>query len=164
MKKVLLAAIAVFSFGFSNAQDVNFGVKAGLMASSYDYGATTYYGYGSIGGSNASDAGAFAGGFVDFAITDKFRLQPEVLLTIVPDNLGLSVPVMLKYSFFEKFYAMAGPGLNYSFDAISDEFSPSLNLGASYDIMENLFVDARADIGISGYLGTNILAGVGYRF
>jgi len=39
-----------------------------------------------------------------------------------------------------------------------------LNLGASYDIMENLFVDARADIGISGYLGTNILAGVGYRF
>ena len=29
MKKVLLSAAAIFAFGFANAQEVKFGVKAG---------------------------------------------------------------------------------------------------------------------------------------
>lgn len=143
----------VLAINCANAQDLTFGVKAGAMAISYD---------NSVGGS--SDTGFYAGGFVDFALTDKFRLEPTFLVTILPDNKGISVPILVKYSFFEKFYAKAGPGINYSFDAKNDAFSPSFDLGASYDILENLFVDARADFGLSGYLANTISVGAGYRF
>lgn len=102
------------------------------------------------------------------SLVDAFRIQPEFNVSFVPDNnygyIAVSVPVMVKYSFFDKFYAMAGPALNFAVDADSDQFSPSFNLGASYDLMEDFYVELRGDIGITGYLGHNINAGVGYRF
>lgn len=153
MKRLSVIVMFVLSINYAQAQDFTFGVKAGLMATSYD---------NSVGGS--SDTGFYAGGLVDFALTDKFRIEPAILFTALPDNKGLTVPVLVKYSFFEKFYAEAGPGINYSFDAKRDAFSPSFDLGASYDILENLFVDARADFGLSGYLSNNISVGAGYRF
>ena len=180
MKKALLTTLAIFAFAFTNAQDMRFGVKAGLFASSYDgvglhrddngiYG-NDYYDYYGLGGaydSNTSNVGFYAGGLLEIGIADKFKLQPELTFSIVPGNdgyLAANVPVLVKYSFFDKFYAMAGPALNYAIDGDDDQFSPSFDLGASYDLMENFYVEVRADIGLSGYLGTNLNAGVGYRF
>ncbi|HMI06957.1 MAG TPA: hypothetical protein VK528_05400 [Flavobacterium sp.] len=180
MKKVLLTAIAIFAIGFTNAQDMHFGVKAGLFASSYDgyalhrkdnNGFNDDYYYNSVFGgaydSNTSNVGFYAGGLIEIAVADKFKVQPELTFSIVPGDdgyLAVNVPVMVKYSFFDKFYAQAGPALNYAVDGDDDQFSPSFDLGASYDIMQNFYVEVRADIGIAGYLGTNINAGVGYRF
>lgn len=179
MKKVLLVASALFAFSFAGAQDMRFGVKAGLFSSSYDgyalhndeiSDAYQYYNYYSINDydSNTSKAGVYVGGLVDFELVDDFRLQPELTLSFVPDSdfgyIAINVPVLVKYSFFDKFYAMAGPALNYALDGDDDQFSPSFDLGASYDLMENFYVEVRGDIGLTGYLKHNINAGVGYRF
>lgn len=179
MKKALLTTLALVAFASVNAQDLRFGVKAGLFASSYngvglhrdDNGiySNNYYNYYAPGAydSNTSNVGLYAGGLVEIGLADRFKIQPELTFSIVPGDdgyLAANVPVLLKYSFFDKFYAMAGPALNYAVDGDDDQFSPSFDLGASYDIMENFYVEARADIGLSGYLGTNLNAGVGYRF
>lgn len=179
MKKVLLAA-AFLTFSFANAQDMKFGVKAGLFSSSYDgyrlhrdevRDDYYYYDYYDVYGaydSNTSKVGLYVGGLVDFSLVDKFRLQPELTFSFVPDSdlgyIAVNVPVLVKYSFFDKFYAMAGPALNYALDGDDDQFSPSFDLGASYDLMEDFYVEIRGDIGLSGYLSHNINAGVGYRF
>ena len=177
MKKVLLTTFAFFAFAASYAQDLRFGVKAGLFASSYDgarlhrddrgrndlYDDYYYFGYDS----NASNVGVYAGGLLEFDLVKDFKLQPEFTFSIVPGDDGyiaINVPVLLKYSFFDKFYAQAGPALNYAVDGDDDQFSPSFDLGASYDLFENFYVELRADIGISGYLGSNLNAGAGYRF
>lgn len=168
MKKVLVTVLAFFAFGFIQAQDMEFGVKAGLLSSSYDnYRDNNYYGdnlYYDTYAYSDSQVGFYVGGFVDFELMEDFRLQPGLEFNIVSDNKALSIPVLLKYSFFDKFYAMAGVGLNYSFDVEDKEFSPSFDLGASYDLMEDFFVEVRADIGLGGYLNSNVMAGAGYRF
>ena len=178
MKKVLLTVLFVFVFSFANAQDMRFGVKAGLLASSYDgyrlhkdddegiYDDYYFLGNGAYG-SNESNVGMYIGGLLDFELVDKFRLQPELNISIVPGDSGyiaLGVPVLVKYSFFDKFYAEAGPALNYAVDGDDDQFSPSFDFGATYDVMADFFVEVRADVGLGGYLGSNINAGVGYRF
>lgn len=178
MRKIIFMAMALFAYGFANAQDMRFGVKAGLMVSSYDqfavdndYGNYNYYNiynsyyYGN--GSNKSNVGIYVGGLIDFELVDKWRLQPELTLSVIPGDHGyvaIGVPVLAKYSFFDKFYAMAGPGLNYAVNADDDQFSPSFDIGASYDLMTDFYVEVRGDIGLGGYLGSNVHAGVGYRF
>jgi len=175
MKKVLFTAVVLFAFTISNAQ-MKFGVKAGLLTSSYDgyrlhrddnnldgYYNTPYFGRLS---STESSVGVYAGGLLEFDLVDQFKLQPELTLSYVSGTWGYiaaNVPVLVKYSFFDKFYAQAGPALNFAIDGDDDQFSPSFDVGASYDIMENFYVEVRGDIGLGGYLGTSVNAGVGYR-
>lgn len=177
MKKILLTALAIVSFATTQAQDLRFGVKAGFFASSYDgnklhrddrgrndlYDDYYYFGYDS----NASNIGLYAGGLVEFDLIEEFKLQPELTFSVVPGNDGyfaVNVPVLLKYSFFKNFYAQAGPALNYAIDGDDDQFSPSFDFGASYDLFEDFYAELRVDIGLTGYLGSNVNAGVGYRF
>ena len=177
MKKVIFAVMAFVTFATVSAQDLRFGVKAGLLTSSYDglalhnddNGLSGYYNYPYSGrlSSTESSIGFYAGGLLEFGLVSDFKLQPELTLTYVPGNLGyigVNVPVLVKYSFFDKFYAQAGPAVNFAVDGDNEQFSPSFDLGASYDLMENFYVERRADIGLSGYLGTSLNAGVGYRF
>lgn len=172
MKKIVLMTMALFAFGFANAQDMRFGVKAGLMASDYDAFSVDNKYHRNIGNYyrssyNESNIGIYVGGLLEFDLVNKFKLQPELTLSVVPGDFGyvaVGVPVMLKYSFFDKFYAMAGPGLNFAVNADDDQFAPSFNLGASYDVMQDFYVEVRGDIGLGGYLNHNVHAGVGYRF
>lgn len=173
MKKTLLTMLAMVTFVFANAQDMRFGVKAGLFASSYKEGNlhkkdyyNNYYG-NNINAYDSSNVGLYAGGLLEIPLVDKFMIQPELTLSVVPSDNGyiaINVPVMLKYSFFNKFYAEAGPAINYAVDGDSEQLAPSFNLGATYDVMENFYVELRADLGLGGYLKTNMNAGVGYRF
>src|SRR6187402_2010367 len=120
VKKILFTAIAIMALSFVNAQDMKFGVKAGIFGSSYDayslhrdgykddYYVYDYYNVHGDYDTNASKAGFYIGGFVDVELVDKFRLQPELNLSFVPDSnagyIALQVPVLVKYSFFDKFY------------------------------------------------------------
>ena len=170
MIRVLMVSIAMMVCGYSDAQEMQFGVKGGLLASSFrNYRANIKYdndyflndynnGYGDSG------IGIYVGGFVDFALNDQFHLQPELLINAVQYNTAISIPVLLKLEFIDKVNVMAGPGLNVSFDSQDGEFSPSFNIGGSYDILNNFFVEARIDVGLSGYLRTNLMAGAGYKF
>lgn len=158
MKKIILTLAAVFAFGFANAQDTKFGVKAGFTSQSVKVDT----GFGTVSG---SASGFYIGGFADLGISEKFHFQPEVLYSGVSGNNTINVPLLGKYAVADKFNVVFGPGLNYSLDAVSDQFSVSGDIGASYDINENIIIDARYDIGLTGTAKVSgLFVGAGYRF
>ncbi|MBM6500103.1 porin family protein [Flavobacterium macrobrachii] len=160
MKKLLFAAVAVFAFGFTNAQETKFGAKAGLdMLSAKADGA------GSV-----SATGFYVGGFAEFGIADKFSLQPGLNYhAAAKDGVDfnyISIPVLVKYTIAEKFNLLAGPSMFYSLESNDDDKTRfNFDIGASYDITENLFVDPRYSLGLTGDTKvSHFLIGVGYRF
>lgn len=127
MKKITLSIVAVLAFGFANAQEVKFGLKAGMNLSSWS-GDTDGVDLKSIAGVNA-------GGFVAIKFSEKLTLQPEVLFStqgvkiddqevdingdgiwdVIGDvrfNLAyINVPVMVKYYPVKGFNVEVGPQL-----------------------------------------------------
>ena len=96
MKKIILSALAVFVFGFTNAQEVKFGLKGGLNVANIT---------GDIE-DNSSKVGFHVGGFAEIKVSEKFSVQPELLFstqgtkfdfegTNVNFNLSyLNIPIM----------------------------------------------------------------------
>ncbi len=156
--------MAIFAFGFANAQDgASFGVKGGLDLVSVKTDA---------GSENAT--GFFIGGFAEFGIADKFMLQPGLNYHTASKTVEdvkykfnyLSIPVLVKYEIAEKFNLMAGPSLYYSLESDDDDKTRfNFDLGASYGITENFFVEPRYAIGLTGDAKvSHLLIGVGYKF
>ena len=123
MRNLIIAAIAVLSFGAVSAQNVKFGAKAGLN-------------YATLNGDVKESKGiiGFAiGGFANIAINDKFSFQPELLYSMQgtsgksSESSGfvkytedtqiklnyLNVPLMIKLKATEKFYVEAGPQVGF---------------------------------------------------
>jgi len=147
----------VLTATFASAQkDMKFGVKGGFNSSSSD------------GGGSAS--GFFLGGLAEFSLSDKLVLQPGLNYHTFSANGGststLSVPVLFKYNVAEKINLLAGPSLYYSLESEAvDKTVFGLDLGGSYDITDNFFVEPRYSIGLTGEVKTNVLLiGVGYKF
>lgn len=161
MKKILLSILAVVAFGTANAQETKFGVKAGVdFASSkakYDLG----FGEVEVTG---SETGFFIGGFASIGISETFAVQPEVLYVAITDFNFVSVPVLAKYTFAEKFSLMAGPSFNYYLDAEEDEFKVNVDLGAMYQISESFDVNAKYSLGFGDVQVSGVFLGVGYTF
>ena len=163
MKKLILSIVALSAFGIASAQDMKFGVKGGLDMVSVK-----------APGGSVSLTGFFVGGFAEFAIADKMVLQPGLNYhSATKSEAGvtykatfLSVPVLLKYNVAEKINLLGGPSLYYSTDSEdSDKTRFNLDLGASYDITENFFVEPRYSIGLTGDAKvSHLLVGVGYKF
>lgn len=127
MKKVLFAAVAVFAFGVSNAQDIKYGAKVGLNVATLN--------------GDLEDAksliGAHLGGFVEIKINEKFAFQPELLYSMQgakseysesePNysyseesklKFGyLNLPLMAKYFATEKLFIEAGPQIGFLMSA-----------------------------------------------
>ena len=170
---------AVLAVSFANAQDkkggssdMKFGVKAGLNNSNYT-------------GDADSDAATsfYVGGLVDFAVSEKFHVQPELLYSVEgadEDSMTfLRLPIMAKYYVADGFSLQAGPEFAFKIAAeneLTDEFSKSLDyglgLGAGYELESGLFFDARYNLGLANIsdvdgfdVGTSsIQVGLGYRF
>lgn len=169
MKKIILSAIAVCAFGFMSAQDMKFGVKAGvnMATAKFDFAGTSV---------SNSGTGFFVGGLAEFAMADNIKIQPEVLYHSLKINSTdfsfLNVPVILKYYFTEEFALNAGPSIYYFFDGDkyfknSDQstFKVNVDVGASYDFAESFEVSARYSLGLMGDLKVSgIHLGVGYKF
>ncbi|MEG0849312.1 MAG: porin family protein [Flavobacterium sp.] len=163
MKRIILAAIAVMTFGFANAQQTRFGVKGGLNIST-------------VVGGDVNDTksliGFHVGGFAEIHVVEKFFIQPELLYsaqgTKVDGPLGsdvdlklnyLNIPVLAKYYFVEnKFSVEAGPQLGILLSAkgngtdvkdLTRSTDFGFNLGAGYNFTENLSVGIRYTIGLS---------------
>jgi len=157
MKKLLFAAIAVFAFGFTNAQETKFGAKAGvdLATAKVKILGTT---------ASASETGFFLGGFANIGLSEKFSVQPELLYVAITDLNFISVPVLAKYNVAEKFGIIAGPSLNYFLDAEEDEFKLNVDFGAIYDITEEIDVNAKYSLGMGDVSVSGIFIGAGYKF
>ena len=170
MKKLLLCAvIAVFGMSSMNAQEVKFGVKAGA-----DFASMKTKGGGfSV---TASETGFYVGAFAEIGISDAFAFQPEVLYVSVNNNDHISMPLMAKFGVSEKFDVLAGPALGIFLDAPNGRksFNYGIEAGAAYDITEELFVEARYNIGLANLIEnapsgvsnklSGFFVGLGYRF
>lgn len=135
MKKILLTVAAVFALGTASAQEMKFGVKAGYVNANY--------------GSDADDgdatSGFYLGGLVDFSISEKFHIQPELLYTMEgngEDEFNLNfvrVPVMGKFYVADDFSIQAGPQFGFvAGGGEAKEFLKSvdfgLGFGAAYEL------------------------------
>lgn len=171
MKKIILSALAVFAFGFTNAQEVKFGAKVGGNLSSLK--ATNFSGENDISIKFGANVGFQAGGFAEIKVADKFNVQPEVLFSyesykfpIEGDaNFNLSyinVPVMAKYYASEKISLQVGPQIGFlvgakaKFEGESEDVKDMLetvnfgvNFGLGYDFTKECFVDFRYNLGLS---------------
>lgn len=177
MKKLILSAMAVFAFGYVNAQEVSFGAKAGLNIANLS---------GDMEEDTKSLMGLHVGAFAEIQFTERFSFQPELLYSMQGAKMeesavGMSmeakyklsyinVPLMVKFYAAESFFIEAGPqvgflmsakteweasggGLNESGDEdIKDELKSidfGLNIGIGYNFTENLSVGARYNLGLS---------------
>lgn len=163
MKKLLLVG-ALALFGAVNAQEVKFGLKAGMNISTFT---------GDV--ENAKSLVGFqAGVFAQIPISEKFTFQPEALYSgqgakAKEDGISgkwtadyINIPLMVKYNIAEKFNVEAGPQVGFLMSSKLKEGGESmdvkdnmksvdftLNVGASYDITSNILVGVRYGAGIS---------------
>ena len=158
MKKLFLfVAFTFLAFNGINAQeDLNttkettFGVKAG-------YGSVALR--VSVDGNSVTEdvSGFYIGAFVEFSISDKFGIQPELNYASYSDDGAnstiLILPILAKYNANEQFSLFAGP----QFDYLANEedaqglkrLGLGLALGAAYDITENFIIDVRYSFGLT---------------
>lgn len=150
----------------SSSSDIRFGGKVGLNLATLG-GATTL-------GSYSTKPGFHLGAVLEVPFSDVITLQPEFLISlqgtggyITNDNLNLwyaQVPVMGKYNVWEDLSIEAGPYIGvlfgenvdeqyYDFDGFETDVYETntidfgLGLGAGYELNDNLYFQARFNIG-----------------
>lgn len=185
MKRIFLTVIAVLAIGSMNAQEIKYGVKAGLNISTFNGDVADF--------DVKSKAGFHIGALVEIKLTDKFSIQPELLYSMQGAKtefsfsdefssasekndikLGyLNIPIMAKYYVAPGFSVEAGPQIGFLLSAkneytahyfIGEELSDSgerdikdatksvdfgFNFGAGYDFTDNIFVQARYNLGLT---------------
>ena len=177
MKKVLFFVIALATFSFANAQDISYGLKAGLNYSNWSFSDADmdYF---------DSRLSFHVGGVVEFGLSDKFSVQPELLYSSVGAKMDiseaptrvasenyiyaldyLSIPVMAKYYVAEGFSLELGPQIGVLLSAkikydgetedVKDLFKSTdfgAGIGAGYKMENGLFINARYVLGLSNVL------------
>jgi hypothetical protein len=165
MKKIFLSAIAVIALGTAaQAQDINFGAKAGVNFASM-----------SIDPEGEMDlksrTGLHIGVVAEFKLTETFAIQPELLYSMqgYKFELGgedfetktdyLIVPIMAKYFVTEGLSIEAGPQVGFLMSAKDDEGEDikdgyksidfGINGGLGYELPMGVFFQARYYVGLS---------------
>lgn len=178
MKKIILfTVLAIFCF-MANAQDeptkasdISFGLKGGLNFSLITGDDTD----------NFDGRVAFhVGGVVEFPISEKFSVQPELLYSAQGDkgnfdgmdvefNLDyLNVPVVAKYYVSEGFSLEAGPQLGFLLSAKAEGGGVSIDIkdviksmdfgfdfGLGYKLDNGLNFSGRYYVGVSNFVDSN---------
>jgi hypothetical protein len=189
MKKLVLTVAAVFAFGFANAQETKFGVKAGLNLANVN---------GDDVSDNSSRLSFHVGGFAEIKLDDKFAIQPELVYSVqgtkidvgasedlVYDLQYINVPVMAKYYATEQLSLEVGPQIGFltsakaKFDGDSQDIKDTLkstdfgvNFGAGYNFTENISAGLRYNLGLSNIADADgadvknsvLSLSVGYKF
>jgi hypothetical protein len=177
MKKLLLSALAVCAFSFSNAQEkITFGAKAGLNLATLT---------GDVENADMK-AGIHFGGMAEISINDKFSVQPELLFSTqgakYEDSYNdgfetgkiegkekltyINLPIIAKYYVTEGLSLEAGPQIGFlvsaeqEYDATYREISSGLEYS---DSGENDIEDTNAiDFGLNFGLGYKLDSGLNF--
>ncbi len=147
MKKILLfLLITSFTLSGLKAQDISYGLKAGVNFSKLCSDDDTY---------NEMSEGSAAfhfGALIEFPISDKFSIQPEFLFSQVGDKLSsatinddeiinedthikinyFSIPLIVKYYATDNIFFEAGPQMDFLRSAdgrtyVSNHFETEIN-------------------------------------
>ena len=176
MKKLFLTAAAIFAFGFANAQETKFGVKAGLNLGTLTGDVENAF----VDSDMHMRLSFHVGGFAEIKLSDKFAVQPELLYSVeggkqdvdgeseklIWDLAYINVPIMAKYYATDKLSIEAGPQIGFltkaeatfdgdtvaDFKDDSKSTAFSLNLGAGYNFTDNIFGSLRYTIGMSNII------------
>lgn len=171
MKKIILSIAAIMAFGFVNAQDIKYGVKAGLNNSNFT----------NDGSGGDANSGFYVGGLLDYSVSEKFHVQPELLYSIEGAKDAklnyLRIPIMAKYYIMDGLSLQAGPELAFKAggDASVKDNAKSMDygigIGAGYELSSGLMFDTRYNLGMANIAdgggtvkNTSISFGLGYRF
>ncbi len=165
MKKLLLSALAVCAFSFSNAQeektstslDVTFGVKAGLNLATLTVENTDV------------KAGYHVGAMAEIKLNDKFSIQPELLFSAqgTKYNEGnedknilsyINLPIMGKYYVTEGLSLEVGPQIGFLVNA-ETEFD-----GEYFDIENTNTIDFGVDFGLGYKLDSGLNFSARYNY
>jgi opacity protein-like surface antigen len=194
MKKLLLAAaFAVATMGLSNAQDVSYGVKAGLNLANFGGDDEVTEGFEGL-------TSFHIGGFAQIGISEKFMIQPELVYSQqgAQDDEDsdfklrlnyLNLPIMAKYMVADGFSLEAGPQVGFAIsrkftdgddDVDADDEIKALDfgvgVGAGYELPSGLMFSVRYNLGLANLLeddfggedfslNNNVLqVSVGYKF
>lgn len=179
MKKLFAIVVILGSMGIAQAQEFDFGLKAGANFSDL-----------SDADNIDNRTGILAGAFVALKFNDNWAIQPELLYSQQggDSDFGdihvdyVNVPVILKYYLIGGLNLQVGPQfgfvVNDDFPAADDiesqieanDFDMSAALGVGYDLPFGLRVDARYNLGLNdtfdGVDGKNkvISLALGYSF
>jgi len=158
MKRIFLTVAAVLAVSFANAQDkkatsnsdITYGVKAGYVNANY----------GADADNGDARSGVYFGGLIDFAVSEKFHIQPELLYTMEgngetdADLNFLRIPVLGKIYVDKGLSFQVGP--EFAFVAGGGEIKRylksmdiALGFGAGYELPSGLFFDARYNMGLT---------------
>ncbi len=158
-----LTLIAFCAYG-ALAQGISGGLKAGLNLANQKVSVSGFSG-------NGDARTAFhIGGYLKFAVSEKFGVQPELLYNSVGMKSGddalkknyISIPVMLRYNPVAIFNVHVGPQFGFLMSAKSDDGDEStdvkdaykgldlgLGIGAGVDLPMGLGFTARYVLGLS---------------
>ena len=160
---MIVCGLALFSLGV-NAQDVDFGIKAGVNFASIN----------DISGNPESRTGFVFGAFAGFKLGDKIGLQGDVLYSQQGSKVDLgeinldyiNVPVVLKYYVTENLNIHAGPQFGFvakdDFKSDIGDIETSLEaetfdlsgvVGVGFDLPVGLYIDGRYNFGLSKIFG-----------
>lgn len=162
MKKLILSAIAIMAFAFSNAQETRFGVKGGLNLTNFSGDVDTNV-----------KAGFHVGGFAEIKVIERLAIQPELLFSTQGARYNMqggnssgsyklnyiNVPVLAKFYVTKQFTVEAGPQIGFLVSAknqdrdIKDAYRSAdygFNFGAGYNFTDNLSVGLRYTVGLAG--------------
>jgi len=139
MKKILIAALALFIVNGAIAQSIRGGIKVGSNLSTLTN--TVILG-GGIAANGKMKFGFHTGGFVDFAFSERVSLQPELLYSaqgakyaetfydrIKEENMSMTaliainyinIPVLLKINIADGLSAEIGPQIGFLISAEQD--------------------------------------------
>ncbi|GGW55478.1 outer membrane protein with beta-barrel domain [Winogradskyella epiphytica] len=164
MKKLCFAILfaTVGLMQQTNAQEVQFGAKAGLNVSTF-----------SGGDADRNSLIGFHAGFIsEIPLSEKFSLQPELLYTTQGSEANgnvkvkvdyIALPIMAKYYLADGFSLEVGPQFSFlvndkiefedsilpEFDTDAANIDVGANIGLGYNLGDNMLVQARYNFGIT---------------
>ncbi|MCA4781646.1 PorT family protein [Empedobacter stercoris] len=188
MKKLILTAIVGLAANFATAQNINFGLKGGVVFNT-DKGEVWNDATSNIFKKDGKAATGFQAGALARVSLAGIYIQPELLYTQFkneynvldkndkPQDIGitkkrLDIPVNVGKRFLGIGHIQAGPVFSYYFDdkinvndfttAKQDEFNVGMQIGAGVEVSKLLF-DLRYEFGL-GKVGSEIANSGGNDF
>lgn len=151
MKTFITTFVFLLAITFCTAQDIKYGVKIGISISNLDYDDTPI-------NINEHRNGFVFGAFIDYGITENLSVVPEIQFSGEGSNKEdfrndyLNLPVILKYTFLDKFTLGAGPQVGLKVNKKNDGFK-NLVFSAvgniEFAISDEFALEARYNYGIS---------------